>query len=176
MTTPWSPSADPSILLFAPVPPGAGLTPGSISPLPAPTRREQAPDADHLVFGAGAEAHIARLIGPVAADQAVAAIVPLDAGATGRLAALERFTRWRGGAGNPARLTAQKRRRIGLMLRAVDARAAGASHRQLAQALFGTGRVAEDTWKTSSLRDTSLRLARDGAALVADGYRRLLTL
>lgn len=38
----------------------------------------------------------------------------------------------------------------------------------------GAHRLADLPWKSSALRDTTLRLARDGEALVAGGYRRLL--
>ncbi|NQE65555.1 DUF2285 domain-containing protein [Caulobacter sp. RHG1] len=121
-----------------------------------------------------------RLLAVLPPGQPVTAVVPLDASLSARLAALERFGRWRLGealAGLRApRLTPHKQRRIGMMLRAVDARAAGASHRQLAEALYSAPRVAAEPWKTSSLRDTTLRLARDGAVLVAHGYRRLLAL
>lgn len=180
LATAWTPNADPSILLFAPAPIGPGLDPTISAPLPSPSRREPAPDADHLVFGAGPHAHVVRLLDALTPGQPVAVVVPLDAGLSARLAALERFGRWRLGeavAGlHAARLTSHKQHRIGLMLRAVDARAAGASHRQLAQALYGAPRVAAEPWKTSSLRDATLRLARDGAVLVTHGYRRLLAL
>lgn len=75
----------------------------------------------------------------------------------------------------PSGLTAQQRDRLALMLRAVDGRDDGASHRQIAEALFGTDRVPRgDAWKGSELRSRTLRLVADGFALVRGGYARLL--
>lgn len=102
-------------------------------------------------------------------------IVPLDSDTPTRLAAVEAL--WSALNRRPATaatLTPQRRHRIKRMLRAVDARAAGASHRKVAEALFGTERTRAEPWKTSSLRDTVMRLARDGAALVDHGYRIFL--
>lgn len=60
------------------------------------------------------------------------------------------------------------------MLRALDGRAGGAVHREVAEALWGAARVAAEPWKTSSLRDATLRLVRDGGAMVRGGYLSLL--
>ena len=40
--------------------------------------------------------------------------------------------------------------------------------------MFGVSRVASDSWKTSALRDSTIRLVRDGLAMVDGGYRDLL--
>jgi hypothetical protein len=40
--------------------------------------------------------------------------------------------------------------------------------------LFGARRLEHELWKTSSLRDTTIRLVRGGLALMQAGYRRLL--
>lgn len=60
-------------------------------------------------------------------------------------------------------------------LRAVDAIAAGASHREIAAALFGEKRTAAE-WSRASdyLRLRVQRLVREGKRLVEDGYRELL--
>lgn len=60
------------------------------------------------------------------------------------------------------------------MLRALDARASGAVHREIAVALYGPARVAGEPWKSSSLRDVTLRLVRDGQAMARGGYLALL--
>lgn len=70
--------------------------------------------------------------------------------------------------------TRQQSRRYRHMLQAVDARQAGASYRQIAESIFGKGRVASDPWKSSALRDATLALVRDGMKLVNGGYRDLL--
>lgn len=60
-------------------------------------------------------------------------------------------------------------------LRAADARRAGASQREVAQALFGTKRVRDD-WSSSSdyLRSQVRRLLKFGARMTAGGWRDLL--
>ena len=60
------------------------------------------------------------------------------------------------------------------MLRACDGRRVGAAYREIAGALHGAGRIADEPWKTSSLRDATLRLVRDGQAMIQGGYLRLL--
>jgi len=50
----------------------------------------------------------------------------------------------------------------------------GASYRTIATCLFGARRVDTEPWKTSSLRDTVIRLVRTGAAMVKGQYRGLL--
>jgi len=107
----------------------------------------------------------------------VAALVPIDANLPARLeslAALWRLLEGRGPGAEDA-LTAQRRHRLKGMLRAWDGRLDGAPHRDIAAALYGLARVMSDPWKTSSLRDATLRLVRDGAAMVRGGYRNLLS-
>jgi hypothetical protein len=61
-----------------------------------------------------------------------------------------------------------------LMLRALDGQLADASYREIAEVLFGARRLEHEPWKTSSLRDTTIRLVRGGLALMRAGYRKLL--
>jgi len=59
---------------------------------------------------------------------------------------------------------------------ALDGRATGASHRTLAQGLFGADRVPTGpSWKTHDLRSRTLRLLVDAGRLRDGGYRNLLT-
>ena len=69
----------------------------------------------------------------------------------------------------------QRARRWMMALRALDARREGATHREIAAALFGETRVDAD-WDGSSayLRCRVQRLIRLGEALVQGGYRDLL--
>src|ERR1700688_1257136 len=41
-------------------------------------------------------------------------------------------------------------------------------------ALFGLRRIEQDAWRTASLRDTTIRLVRDGVRLMRGGYLDLL--
>ncbi|MGK9232233.1 DUF2285 domain-containing protein [Inquilinus limosus] len=77
----------------------------------------------------------------------------------------------------PRRLFLSSRRtgRWAMALQALDARRAGASHRDIAAALFGEEIVAQD-WdgRSTYLRSRVQRLLRLGEALRQGGYRRLL--
>ncbi|WOJ88357.1 DUF2285 domain-containing protein [Methylocapsa polymorpha] len=59
-------------------------------------------------------------------------------------------------------------------MRALDGRLAGASYRAIAEALFYPSRIASEPWKTGPLRDTVIRLARTGFAMMRGDYRKLL--
>lgn len=145
------------------------------APRPDPSRAREAEDGLHLLWGEGQSAiHV--LFQAPGSGAAPVAQLTLDAAALERIEALARF--WRAhvmvSAPPDSRLTPGRRRRLGQMLRAVDARHEGASYREIAEALFGSARVADEPWKTSPLRDTTIRLARDGRAFADGGYRRLL--
>lgn len=109
-------------------------------------------------------------------DDPLAVAVPLDRDGLDRLAALDRLLRYLAGYKVPPdqRMTAQQRRRLKVMLRAVDARQHRASQREIAQVLFGVDRIADEHWQSSPFRDTVRDLLRDGAAMIAGGYLKLL--
>lgn len=106
----------------------------------------------------------------------LAALIPLDEDGLDRIEALTRL--WRvlyGRKQTPdTRLTAQRRRRLRTMLQAIDGHHAGATYREIANRIYGVRRVADDPWKTSALRDSTISLVKDGHAMVAGGYRKLL--
>lgn len=110
-------------------------------------------------------------------DQSLSVVIPFDGDFPVRAATAERLwarmhSRARGKA--PCSLTRQRRDRLILMLRALDGHLAEASYREIAEVLFGTGRLEREPWKTSSLRDRTIRLVKGGLALMRDGYRKLL--
>ena len=74
---------------------------------------------------------------------------------------------------DPARLSAQQIERLTLSLRALDAKLAGHTYRQIAQVLSRTV-VHGRAWKTHDVRATILRLTRKGMELMQGGYRTLL--
>lgn len=115
------------------------------------------------------------LLGGARPERPLAAVIPLDGMARDRLSAVERFIRAQSGRSvQDWRLTQAQRRRLTLMLRALDGRAAGASYLDLALALFGRRLVDPAHWHDSSFRFTTLRLVRDGLKMVDGGYRQLL--
>lgn len=94
-----------------------------------------------------------------------------------RLLALRRFLHVRRESVLPDRLYPPERRagRWLDMLRACDARRAGASQRQIAAAIFGADRAAQD-WggRSDYLRLRVQRLVRGAENMAARGYRDLL--
>jgi hypothetical protein len=109
-------------------------------------------------------------------DGRLAAVIVLDEQTPERLNALARFWAATTGRHVPAdsRLTQQRRQRARQMLRAVDARQAGATYRSVAEALFPEHEIDPASWVGSAIRETTIRLARDGMKLVRGGYRTLL--
>ncbi|MGL3104763.1 DUF2285 domain-containing protein [Bradyrhizobium sp. BR 1432] len=71
-------------------------------------------------------------------------------------------------------LSAHRRKRLALTLRALDGRMDGISYRAIAEVLFGPRRISEQAWKTHELRSRVIRLVRSGFALMRGGYRALL--
>lgn len=109
-------------------------------------------------------------------DAPLAVCVPLDRNGLDRLASLDRLLRHLNGYKVPKdqRVTAQQRRRLKAMLQAVDGREHHAGQREIAAVIFGAPRIADEHWPTSPLRDAVRDLLRDGAAIVAGGYLKLL--
>ena len=135
-------------------------------------------DGHHVVLQALQGAH--RLwLRDVQTGTAMAAIIPLDDSVLLRVAGLLRLQRRFAGelAGPVPRgweLTERLRRRLILMVRALDGHQARASYREIALALFGQAAVARYPWKTSSIRGQTIRLVRDAVFTMEGGYRRLL--
>ena len=106
-----------------------------------------------------------------ALDAPLAVVAPLADDFEVRLRTLVLLKRALLGQAPPEDFTDQQRTRLGLAIRALDHRIAGRSLRETAVALF---REDAEAWKTSSVRDTTLRLVRQGEHLRRGGYRRLL--
>lgn len=72
-----------------------------------------------------------------------------------------------------SRFSADQRARLARTLFALDASLRSQSYREIAAGLFGQDAGDED-FKTSSLRDVTIRLVRRGKSLMAGGYLKLL--
>lgn len=109
-------------------------------------------------------------------ERALGAFVMFDDITPDRQTALSRF--WSAIKGkrvpHDPRITPQRQQRARLMLRVVDARAEGATHRQIAEAIFPNHEHDPAKWVESPFRVAMNRLARDGMAFVRGGYRKLL--
>lgn len=104
------------------------------------------------------------------------ACVVLDDLARDRIEAVQLFwsTLRRHDATPDPRLTRQRKRRLSDILRAVDARDQQASYRTIAEVFFPQHRIDAASWAGNALRETTIRLVRDGLKLVDGGYRALL--
>jgi hypothetical protein len=137
----------------------------------------QAPDGWHAVLHLnGVEHRIWLKEAPVVAVS-YAVELPLDRDFEFRADAGRRL--WRGLNGRPQgeplhALSANRRRRLALALRALDARMDGATYREIAEVLFPAERISERDWRTHDLRNRIIRLVRTGFALMHGGYRALL--
>ena len=71
-------------------------------------------------------------------------------------------------------LTAERRKRFILALRALDARLLGTAYPDIAAGLFATEPISRRDWISHELRDQTGRLVRLGFKMMRGGYRRLL--
>ena len=137
----------------------------------------QAPDGWHAVLRIqGAQHHLWLKEAPKP-GVSYAAEVPLDGDFEMRTHASHQL--WRAIHGRPSgppfhQLSAQRRERLALALRALDGHIDGASYRVIAEVLFGRKRIPERAWKTDELRSRTIRLVQAGLALMRGGYRDLL--
>ena len=137
----------------------------------------QGPDGWHAVLSLrGVEHRIWFKEAPIIAA-AYTVELPLDRDFEFRAAAGMRL--WRGlngrpQGGPPHAISAYRRRRIALALRAADASTDGATYREIAEVLLPAQHISEREWPTHELRDQIKRLVKTGFALVQGGYRALL--
>ncbi|NKK70042.1 DUF2285 domain-containing protein [Rhizobium leguminosarum bv. viciae] len=168
----WTPAADPSTLIVQEAPPWLAAAAAIASPAIEPIAI--VPAYQRLSIG-GAIFRL-RADGTMNLDGKTVAIVPLDDTTPDRLEALARF--WHGWRRPPTaadpRLTLQRRGRLRQMLRAVDGRIDRATYRDIAGALFPQHQIEAAAWAGDALRETTIRLARDGMKLVSGDYRELL--
>lgn len=134
-------------------------------------------DGWHVLLRIGGVEHRLWLREPPVADRAYAAELALDGDFEIRAHATRRL--WRaldGRTTGPAfhELSPQRRQRLALALRALDARIEGNSYRTIAEGLFGATRIPDRAWKTHDLRNRTIRLVQSGFALMRGGYRALL--
>jgi hypothetical protein len=137
----------------------------------------QASDGWHVLLRIRGIEHRLWLREPPIAGSAYAAELALDSDFEIRAHGARRL--WRALNARPAvpafhELSPQRRQRLALALRALDARAEGNSYRVIAEGLFGTNRIPERAWKTHDLRNRTIRLVQTGLALMRGGYRELL--
>jgi hypothetical protein len=143
---------------------------------PGETIIREYPDGVHLQLREGRRRHQLWIRERPAIGAALAVRLPFDETTPDRAEAALRFWRhMRNGKGtDEPKLAKQRHARVCASLRAIDARLDGTSYRAIATALFGSRRVEREVWRTASLRDTTIRLVRDGLRLMRGGYLDLL--
>jgi hypothetical protein len=137
----------------------------------------QASDGWHVILRIENVEHRLWLKDQPQIGETYAAELPFDDDFEVRVHAARRL--WRALDGRPAgppshELSLQRRQRLALVLRALDARAEGSSYRMIAALLFGAKQIPERAWKTHDLRNRTIRLVQSGFALMRGGYRKLL--
>jgi hypothetical protein len=137
----------------------------------------RASDGWHAILRLGAVEHRVWLKEPPTIAATYEAELPFDGDFDARACAARRL--WRamnGRTPGPAfhELSKQKRERLSVAIRALDARNSGGTYRSIAEALFGKKRIPDRAWKTHDLRNRTIRLVRSGLQLMRDGYRELL--
>jgi hypothetical protein len=169
----------PTVVMLEPAPegfPNAWIF--DVAQLGEKTAERPGPDARHLIVRSKAGDLRLCLRGD-SLNQPLAIVLPLDDDFRTRAKAALRFWacltgRASNDADEPLPLTRQQRDRLVLILRALDGHLSDASYREIAEDLFGARHVEYEAWKTSSLRDRTIRLVRSGVALMRAGYRRIL--
>jgi Uncharacterized conserved protein (DUF2285) len=170
----WTAASLPSVIPIARLPPDLAVPKlQADSPSLGPALVKDGPERLIERRGSLFRLHILEDVG----EQVPCVVLPLDKLFEIRVSAALRL--WHGLSGrsvgrDPAMLPDARRDRLMLALRALDGRLDRASYRDIAEALFGTGRVPERGWKTHDLRDRTVRLVRLGHAMMQGGYRRLL--
>ena len=135
------------------------------------------PDGWHGIVPLAGAIHRLYLPAILAKGSPLSLELPLDANFDMRLLAAQRFCCAISGrrlGASPLALSPGRRRRLVLMIRALDGWLAGHSYREIAEVLFGKERVLARSWKDHDLRSQIIRLVKSGIALMRGGYRALL--
>ena len=169
----WSPSADPAVLVMTATP--DEFDPKESMDIPISAARKSARTLQVVSVVGDLTFNVIYASGSKPGDPC-AALIPIDRQCLSRIETLIRLWRALQGRSVPpdTRMTLQQRRRIKLIIQAIDGHADNATYRQIAEVIYGASRVASDAWKTSSLRDSTIALVRDGKVMVASEYRQLL--
>ena len=135
-----------------------------------------APEGTYAELLALPPGHQVLVLGAKSISVPVAIVVPLDRLFEDRVDAARQLWRalGRGAAAKPPKFSAQRRQRLKLVLRALDADLAGVGYRDIALVLFGDRVPRDVAWRTHALRSFTIRLVQDGRALMCGGYLRLL--
>lgn len=146
---------------------------------PAAILTQSVHEGHHELWSADGEHQQIFIVGRPGDNMPMAAIVPFDAHTAIRLDAVRRL--WRRLTGRPDSaaslpITTQQRRRLVLMLRALDGWGERATYRELAANLLNADvrQQSRHDWLTSTVRAQMIRIVRDAIGRMEGGYRDLL--
>lgn len=174
----WAPEVLPTVLSV-----GASSSQPSDQPIAldltglSPTELRQNTDGWHAVLRVGDTTHRVWMKKLPVAGASQAIELPMDVSFGLRAEAAQSLVRTLSGRSPRPQLPnlpVQRRRRLALVLRALDGSNEGENYRAIAEGLFGKERVPEHAWKTDDLRSHTIRLVQRGLALMRGGYRELL--
>lgn len=168
----WLPQVDPRLSLLTRLPPAIFAGPDLVAA--DPTLTASAAEGDFLDLLALPPSRGALLLSSQS-EGAVAFVLPFDALFDERIETARRLHRLLVSRKSPPpSLTAYRRRRLKLALRALDGSLAGADYRAIADALFGERVPKGAQFRDASLRAQAIRLVRYGVSLMRGGYLDLL--
>lgn len=135
-----------------------------------------APEGAYAELSASLPGHQVLVLGVTSPSVPVALLLPLDELFEDRLDTARQL--WRALARTtpvkPPTFTVQRRRRLKLVLRALDADLANVGYRDIALEFFGDRVPRDAAWRTHALRSFTIRLVQDGRTLMRGGYLHLL--
>jgi hypothetical protein len=172
----WLPHINPTTVVVGPAP-DEFIEARSISEVTLPLSRLAA-NGEHWLLDRGCDALSIALIGGMDTARRMAVVIPLDDSFPMRAEAagcLFNALTGRTPGRTPNGLTAQQRRRLGLVLRGLDGWLERCSYRQIAKVLFAANSIpAGRGWKTHELRGRTIRLCSRGRDLMHGAYLNLL--
>ncbi|MFC3070479.1 DUF2285 domain-containing protein [Phenylobacterium soli] len=129
----------------------------------------------HALLRTPTEAHRLWMPTPLRCGDPIACVVPSGGEVSVATTAALQFLRRLSGQTERAepRLRAHDQR-AQMSLVALDEHRAGATYRNIAERLYGAARVAAEDWRTSALRDSTIRLVRTGERLARGHHLQLL--
>jgi hypothetical protein len=173
----WEFNALPDAVMLTTAPPGTAST-ITLDRIPSALAMESG-DGRHILWREGNDEQRIWILPDTNLSAPIAAVIPFDVHVAQRVeAVLHLWHRLKDAKVRPTVMppTMQQRRRLILMLRALDGHQQQATYRDLAASLLDPD-VRTQTrrdWLTSSYRSQIIRLVKDGVARMHGGYRDLL--
>jgi hypothetical protein len=171
----WRPEVCASVILLSNSNQGSSLPGFMLSEMPGSFLQRRAEDGAHIIIRDkrySFQLFLAASTDPLSGLQAN---IPLDENTAQRCASVQLF--WSFVLGE---MPVGSRKRSGLRgkypqaLQALDGWMMGATYREIAEVLFGAARVDENSWKTSTIRSSTIRLVKLAEDMMLGGYARLL--